>query len=389
MILNRKHLDEIQYARAFAILGVLAVHSSSTGAVGVEAGTWIHYFYNFLYAAGKLGTPTFIFLSSFVLFYTYYYRPLTGKLIKTFYLKRLLYILLPYFVFSLIYFLNQTYHSIGFNDISFLVGDFFNKVLTGKAHSHLYFVFISVQFYLMFPFLLYLFKKVEFVRKYAIFIGIFIQWAWVIANSNYFQITMKGSISLSYMMYFFLGAFLGVYYEQVIVWVKDWRKSTIWIAVILFGYGFMVNFYTGIIYLTRIDQSLFSSRIIEFAWSTHAMFAAVVIFLAAHLTKVKFSERVKNVLTELGTVSFGIYLIHPLVLFYFRMWLPSGEPLIFHGWQILSLFVSLFGSWAIVRLSYNYLSYSWIIFGKDSRQSKLPTEKWNDANYSKRYKKLS
>ena len=52
----------------------------------------------------KFGTPTFIFLSSLVLFYNYYDRPTTKKLIGGFYKKRLLYIIIPYTLFSVFYF---------------------------------------------------------------------------------------------------------------------------------------------------------------------------------------------------------------------------------------------------------------------------------------------
>ncbi|MGC6590579.1 acyltransferase, partial [Paenibacillus sp. Dod16] len=66
--LSRERLPELQLVRAFAIIGVLSVHSTS---YAVSAMTDSNYFfmYNFMNIFMKFGTPTFIFLSSLVLFY--------------------------------------------------------------------------------------------------------------------------------------------------------------------------------------------------------------------------------------------------------------------------------------------------------------------------------
>ena len=37
--------------------------------------------------------------------------------------------------------------------------EFLEKLLLGKAYTHLYYIFIIVQFYLLFPLLLYILKK--------------------------------------------------------------------------------------------------------------------------------------------------------------------------------------------------------------------------------------
>ncbi|WP_245153955.1 acyltransferase family protein [Jeotgalibacillus proteolyticus] len=365
--MDRKHLNEVQFARAFALFAVLAVHSSSTGVGGSGEGSIMLLIYNFFNIAGKLGTPTFIFLSSFILFYTYYPRELTTKLFVKFYQKRLLYILVPYFLFSLIYYCINIYLNGSFAGFSFLIQDFLSKLATGKAYSHLYFVFVSVQFYLLFPFLLLLFKKVRFIRKYSIVIGIVLQWTWVLLNAHYFQIQLKGSIALSYFMFYFLGAFLGVYYEQVLDWFRNWKKNFLRVSTLFAGYGFMLCFYVGMYYLIRTNQAVFSSRMIEFAWSTYALFACLVVFIAAHLVNFQHSRISRKFWYEIGTVSFGVYLIHPLFLLFLRMLLPGGDPLTFHGWQLITFLVTFFGSWGIVRLAFSYLPMSWIIFGKGGK----------------------
>lgn len=370
MTVNRKHLDEIQFARAIAIFAVLAVHASSTGVGGTEHSSVAFSIYTFFNYAGKLGTPTFIFLSSFILFYTYYHRTLTMELFKKFYKKRMLYILVPYLVFSLFYFGISSYLNTTVG-VPFVLSEalpaFMADFFTGDAYFHLYFVFVSVQLYLMFPLILYLFQRFAFVRRYAIPLGIGIQWAWVFANSEIFQVAQKGSVSLSYFMFYFFGAFLGVYYERISEWILDWRRSLPGLAAIFTAYLFMIFFYVRINYLTLTGQAEFSSKLHEFAWSTHAFTAAASLFILVHLMRLWKLPRLKNFLTEIGTVSFGFYLIHPLFLLILRRMLPGGDALIFHSWQLATMLITFFASWFIVRMFFDFVPHSWVVFGKGNK----------------------
>ncbi|NOU98756.1 hypothetical protein GC097_01800 [Paenibacillus sp. LMG 31457] len=79
----------------------------------VDKTSSMFFYFNFLNVFNKFGTPTFIFLSALVLFYSYYDRPLNGKLIVRFYQRRFLYILLPYLIFSAFYYVIQIYYSFG------------------------------------------------------------------------------------------------------------------------------------------------------------------------------------------------------------------------------------------------------------------------------------
>lgn len=370
MTINRKHLDEIQFARAIAIFAVLAVHASSTGVGGTLHSSTALRIYTFFNYAGKLGTPTFIFLSSFILFYTYYHRKLTMDLFKKFYKKRMLFILVPYLVFSVFYFGISSYLNTTVG-VPFVPSDalpaFLTAFFTGDAFFHLYFVFVSVQLYLMFPLILYLFQRFAFVRRFAIPLGIAIQWCWVFANSEIFQVAQKGSVSLSYFMFYFFGAFLGVYYERISEWILDWRKSLPGLLAIFAAYLFMVVFYVRINYLTLTGQGEFSTKLHEFAWSTHAFTAAASLFIFVHLMRLWKMPRIKNFLTEIGTVSFGFYLIHPLFLLILRQMLPSGDAMIFHLWQLATMVITFFGSWFIVRLFFDFVPHSWVVFGKGNK----------------------
>ncbi|MCU7667075.1 acyltransferase [Bacillus thuringiensis] len=362
---NKKFLDEIQYARAFAMLAVLFVHCTSTGLGSTPHESFMFSIYNFFNVLGSLGVPTFIFLSGFIFFYSYYNKTLNAKLLKRFYVNRFTTILLPYLIVSLLYWAGKGYFY-GIGDWQSESKRLLNLLATGKAHTHLYFVFITVQFYVLFPVLLYIFQKFQFVRKYAIVHGILLQFLWVYLNSKYFQVEMKGSICLSYMMFYFIGAFFGIYYQQILEWAKDLKKSIVCICSVFLGYGLSLCFYVGIIYLAKTKEFYLSNKWYELGWTMHALFAGLAIFIIAHYAEIKFSIKVKRFFMGMGAASFGIYLIHPVVLMITRGILDSGAPIVFHSWQVISFLLSLFGSWAVVRFFYNYIPYSWVLFGKDS-----------------------
>ncbi|WP_067728639.1 acyltransferase [Oceanobacillus damuensis] len=381
---KRNSLDEIQLARAFAIIAVMVVHSSSSGVTSTEPDSLLFPIYNFLNIAGKLGTPTFIMLSSFVLFYNYYPRETSWDLMKRFYTKRLKYILIPYILFSAIYFVLKWYVYYDYPTIGAAFSRFVELTALGKAHPHLYFVFISVQLYILFPLLLIMFKKSPFLRKNAIWIGILLQWLWVILNKNYFHITLKGSISLSYLSFYFIGAYLGIYYNEIRAKMKDPLFKDKVIIPLFISYGAIVILYTGYMYLVRIGAfatvapflpDTVNSYLSEFTWAMHALIAGQVLFYLSHIANKKFTPRMKMIFMEIGATSFGIYLIHPLFLMLFRAIYDSGTPLIYHGWQILTFILIGICSWVVVRFTARYIPQYWIIFGKMPPMEKFPVKK--------------
>jgi probable poly-beta-1,6-N-acetyl-D-glucosamine export protein len=200
-----------------------------------------------------------------------------------------------------------------------------------------------------------------------------LQWAWVFLNREYFQVTYKGSISFSYLSFYFVGAYLGIYYEQILEKMKSVAYRMKVIIPLVAGYLVLVVMYTGYMYLVRTGQyteisaglpGWVNSNIAEFTWATHALLAGLVLFFAAYAVKDRLSLRSKTFFMEIGATSFGIYLIHPLFLIFFRKLLPGGSPIVFHGWQVFTFIAISLISWAVVRLSFKWIPSYWVFFGK-------------------------
>ena len=364
-----KRIPELQLVRALAILCVLAVHASASATIAMQDSGY-YGFYNFINIFTKVGTPTFIFLSSFVLFHSYYRRTLDGKLIGSFYKKRLLYILVPYVLFSAIYFVIGRFNAKqGLFDAEALA-TFCNKLITGKAYSHLYFIFISIQFYALFPVLLWATQRWSRLVHFLIPAGFIVQWSFVLLNKHYWQVTNKGSWSLSYFSFFFLGAALGVYYpkiknwivvskanaspQRVTVWVLLW---TAWITVALA--------HVTVYYQARAQGVRFNSILYEFLWNVQSITAALVIVQTAFFIYRRFPASLSKLLLPIGQYSFGIYLIHLLFLYLYDRFMPDyGISWMSHFKYLGSWLVMLSASLSVVAFSAKFLPAAWMLFGR-------------------------
>lgn len=376
-ILNakRENVPELSIVRAIAIMGVLSVHSTSVAvSTGMIDSNWF-FLYNFANIFMKFGTTTFIFLSSFVLFYNYYTRPFTKKLVTSFYKKRLMYIVVPYVVFSLFYFFLKIFLYTPNLPVGEMMSRLLDRLLHGTAHTHLYFVFISIQFYIMFPIFLWLFKKFPKITHWLVLIGIVVQWSFFLINKYGHNIDLptpvqsRGSWSLSYFTYYLLGAYLGIFYDK---W-KHWliiakenvtkKRLTTWIIVALVWLGFGLA-HVYIYHETRLKLGSYNSTFFDFIWNVHALATCIILLQLSFIIYRKGSETVRNMFMRLGEVSFGVYLFHPFLLLVYRAYPPqTGTSLIHHAWYLGGYLFALIGSWIVVELIVRFIPQHWIIFG--------------------------
>jgi peptidoglycan/LPS O-acetylase OafA/YrhL len=372
-----QQIREIYLVRALAILGVIMVHTTSGVVAEFDPNASTYGAYNFLNIFFKYGTPTFIFLSSFVLFFNYYHKPLTKQLMLNFYKKRMLFIIIPYFIFSFIYF-SMTATVEGFTTAPQMAKEFLFDFLTGKAYTHLYFVFISIQLYVLFPFILMFLKKFPKVTKHTIWIGFVLQWAFVLMNHYYWQYSMKGSISFSYMSYYFLGAFVGIHYQQIheyfiVTKEKLFSKyAFVWIPLWAIWIGTSAA-HVAIWYVTRANGAMLDSKLFELLWNVHTFTSALVLMQIAYWLYRNLNEKVLNTLIHLGVVSFGVYLIHPILLLIARQFIMTSSPVLYHVSIIAMYLWALIGSWIIVG---NVMKYkqSWILFGPKPKNPYVPSK---------------
>lgn len=372
---RQERLPQLDIFRALAILGVLHVHSSSFAAGEQALNSPYYYWLNWINIFFKFGTPSFIFLSSFVLFYNYYGRPVTRSLIGNFYRRRLKYILLPYLLASIGYYVLTLYvngrltQHPGENLISFA-----RALFSGSAYAHLYFVFISIQFYLLFPMFLKLLQSSRFLVRWAIPLGFALQWGFIFWNKYQLHIVEKGSLAISYLAYYMMGAYIAIHFDKVKSWLmKPWKEQPAryrMLTVLLLTSWLVAAFiHVQLWYEARHYGVWTDSLWYELLWNVHTILSALVLLYATFLIYRKAPRVIVSFLTRLGELSFAIYLIHPLLLAIYRRFRYTIAPdsltyvLFIYG----GLIVALGGSWFIVQFAFRRVPKSWIVFGSVPR----------------------
>lgn len=328
MALQKNRIEEIDYLRGFAILAVIAIHTSSffTKIPDVNFLLIINVIINVF---SHFAVPLFIFISGFVLFLNY--NSILSQ--KSFYKKRAESILPQYVIFSAIYILLSVVLSAidGKLELPSIIKIVFN-LSTANSSYHLWYFALIIQFYIIYPYTIKKYKKFADNDSTFLFICItlIIQEAWIVIKNiaiyfssttyfnsiNYFNpiidIVLQ-RVFLSHIFYFILGIYACQNYKGLkdkILKAKQWTLPTmliftgiisvLWIkGIIEYGnyYRIPKYYFTA----TGLIESLYLSLIIS-----------MLMEISSNYSKKK--NKYSNVILLFGKYSFGIYLIHVLYM---------------------------------------------------------------------------
>ena len=372
--MRRMKIEYLSIFRALAILAVLFIHATSYSMNDAKESS-IYYGYVFINTMSKFAVPAFIFLSAFVLFYNYAGRSFTRSTLFSFYRKRLKYIILPYLICSLCYFLVIQWLR---QDLTLTwsgLQTFGYQLLTGSAYAHLYYIIVIVQFYLLFPLHVYIARS-KLIAKYSILIGLVLQWSFVLLNKYFFHISEKGSLFLSYVSFWMLGAFIALYWDQATSWLQSlfnpqstprykWWNRLLWSSWLLIGL-FQVQMW----YALNLKIWWVNSLYYELIWNVYSLLSCLILFQVSSWITRSGKRFITNTLIHLGDASFGIYLLHPVFLLIYRK-LPwyGGSPILYPIFIIVGFILSLGISWIIVTYVTRWFPWSWIVFGSTADRS--------------------
>lgn len=272
----------------------------------------------------KFAVPAFVFATGAALFYNYYDRLDYPKFIR----KRFVDILIPYFLWTLIY--NVYYYGIPSVDLLWLKETGKNIVL-GTEFYHLWFVVLIFQFYLVYPLLPALFKRlgghISKAPGIALAVGVggvlytTLMWfsAYYMPAVNFhfenkalqlFFVEYRDRNFIFYLAYFLLGGLAGL---AVARWREFVVRSTSWNSFLFIGLFIWIGFELmkgsgGVInlnYSTSLKPSMFFYTVSE-----------LLLFYGLSLLIVKNGPLIFRLLDLTGKLSYGIYLAHPLMLVY-------------------------------------------------------------------------
>lgn len=314
----REKIEELDLLRALAAVAVILIHVTATPLVLGVKGSLYHYLITAGNQLARFSIPAFIFITGFVLFYNY--RECKSIDWHKFFAKRFSFILVPYLAWSTFYFLFKQY--INFRQISIeqIWPEFLWALLLGESYYHLYFVILISQFYILFPLILPLWKRVQgrgglvtllvltlyFIWVYLLFNNIKPGNSWVVIFLFHYQ----GKLFLTWLGFFVLGAYCGSRLEVFRQFIVQRLKLLVLGAIVLWV-AMALEFYSRIADpAISVAYAATSIRPLGIVFTLVTIMAIMALARKYVINSKVWGPRVKAYADR----SYGIYLIHPLIL---------------------------------------------------------------------------
>ena len=303
---KKPHVKSMDLVRAVTIVSVVAVHStwytaggSSSFAAGLML-NWLH-----------LTRETFMALTGFVLTYSVIDNPQQWA---RFWGKRYRLVLFPYLIWSGLYIALK----VPVWPLSGYVLAWLKSLPTGSAWFHLYYLLITMQFYLVFPLFLGL---MHWARRFPwrVLGAALIFEVWLMTYDQYvlhgsgLGINRYTGVEVwTYAWYFVLGGVVAVHWPRVSAWLLQHTRN---LGVALLGAGLL----SAMIYVIQ-EHVTGSVNFADAVLQPSTILFASTLFLNLVAWGLVMEQHAHGLLSHSSLIekisdrSFGIYLLHPMIL---------------------------------------------------------------------------
>jgi peptidoglycan/LPS O-acetylase OafA/YrhL len=316
---SRPHLYELDRLRVVTIFSVVGVHVLSKTAF-LETSLFALQVQNAFVTALHFTREIFMFVTAFALVYVYYGKPLA---LGRFWKRRGLGVVLPYVLWSAIY--------IWVTQPSLALPLFWHTLwwdlLTGNASYQLYYILLTIQFYVLFPLFLVFLRRVQHHPWITLAVSFLLEVITLYVIATYGQTTsltgnallavnlLQDRFVLDYQFYFVLGGLAALYLEQVRAFALRYQA---WIIG-----GMLATFLAlELHYLADIQVEhmpiLKAVAVMQPIMAFYSLAAVAFFYWYAYRRVARAArtdaERGSRVWRTLSNASFGVYLVHPLFL---------------------------------------------------------------------------
>lgn len=293
----------VQFFRALAIIAVVIIHTTPLGYWQVFCRPFINF-----------AVAMFLFLSG-------YLTKIENDNWGSFYKRRIVRVIIPYFVWTVLYTL-----------YSQNIGKLPENLLTAKATAHMYYIFVYVQFVLLTPLL----GKLA-TSKYR-FLGWFVSPVSLIIFRYYWLLTghtLNHSVSLlwsdaclGWFTFYYLGLVLGNHIIE--------KHYSLKVLVMLYLASIVLQMAEGYRWLMLGEINCGTQMKLT------AILTSTLFLLIAYTALNSSRFDIKNsFLIMIGDYSFGIYLCHILIIKCLRDYVPLYRDIPFPITSIIVLLLSL------------------------------------------------
>ncbi len=309
MASKSERLLELDILRFASIFGVILIHIIGSSFHFWSEGSPTWFVFLTLDQFFRFSVPLFVFISG----YTLYSKYKQNFKYREFYTRRILRVLPWYFVWSLIIFLyiNFTVKP------GFINYPTWKLILLGKVDYHLYFVSMIFQLYLLFPILLWLYKRfrsnfviVLFVLEVLLYFTFSLDGRKIIQLPWRFYEQQQYLFFGTWVFYFVLGFILSE--KSLAIARSNLRLKKLFFVFVTIAF-LVYSIYDSLHLISTTADTNVATRSTRIPLLLYSTSFAVSAILYSDLL-LKIHKNLLRILLYFANISFLVYLIHALVM---------------------------------------------------------------------------
>ena len=322
---KKKYLHEVDLMRVIFIGGVLLNHTTTAFKNNVADGSGSQLFIEATHLALHFTRMGFMFMTGLVLVLNYYNKENHWL---SFWKKRYISVGIPYIGWNAIIMWFATISA----GIALNWPNYFKNLTDAIIHGnhyYMYYILVTFQLYLIFPLLVYMFKKLpnhhiailvtSAIVQILLLIGIKYWLPGVDRSSWWYLFRAYGMNVLVYQFYFVAGAFVAIHYDEVDRFIEKNHRVIGWSTLVL-ALGTVALFF-GNLKILKLSMAGTESVHQPFIFIYDVFMIAFVFWIGrqyAHARNHGLPNWLDRIIKNLSKVSFGIYLTQtiPLILLY-------------------------------------------------------------------------
>lgn len=356
---KKKYLHEVDLMRVIFIGGVLLNHTTTAFKNNVGDGSGSQLFIQATHLSLHFTRMGFMFMTGLVLVLNYYNK---DQHWFKFWKKRYINVGIPYIGWNAIIMWFVTITA----GVAISWPNYFNNLLDAIIHGnkyYMYYILVTFQLYLIFPLLVYMFKKLpkhhiailvtSAVIQLLLVIGIKYWLPGVDRDGWWYLFRSYGLNILVYQFYFIAGAFVAIHYNEVDRFIEKYHRMIGWTTLAL-SLGTVALFF-GNIHILHLSMSATESIHQPLIFIYDTVMIAFVFWIGrqyAHARNHGLPMWAEHTIKNMSKVSFGIYLVQtiPMTMLYgilsliklpsiaMLLLLPFGYALVLGGSFLISWF---------------------------------------------------